>query len=481
MPNECCIPYNDGIIPHVIISTVSYIHEGGKTVKRRWLMIVSIMMVFGMLMTACGGKAADKPAAQTDTQAPAATDNQTTPPADAKTEEKKKVEIFSWWTGAGEEAGLKGLIQLFQVKHPEIEVINAAVAGGAGTNAKAVLASRMQGGDPPGTFQVHAGAELNNGWVAAGKMDDLGSLYDSEGWKEKFPKDLVDMVSKDGKIYSVPVNIHRGNVIFYNKKVFEDNGLKAPATFEEFFKVADALKAKGITALALGDKEPWTATMVFEDALLGVMGADDYKKLFTGEISFDDAKVKTALEHTKKMLSYVNADHAARNWQDAAQLVAKGEAAMNIMGDWAKGYFTTDLKLKANVDFGWVTTPNTADSFMVISDTFGLPSETKDKDTVKEFLKVLGSVEGQDIFNPLKGSIPARIDADPSKYDEYGKATIEDFKKSKLAPSIAHGSAAPEGFVTQANQVMTIFVTQGDVEQAAKGLQQAQASSGMKK
>jgi glucose/mannose transport system substrate-binding protein len=177
----------------------------------------------------------------------------------------------------------------------------------------------------------------------------------------------------------------------------------------------------------------------------------------------------------------VNKDHAARNWQDAAQLMAKGEAAMNIMGDWAKGYFTTDLKLKANEDFGWVPTPNTEGSFMVITDTFGLPKNVKHPEEVKEFLKLLGSVEGQDAFNPLKGSIPARIDADPTKYDAYGKQTMEDFRKAKLAPSIAHGSAAPEGFVTQLNQVMTIFVTKGDVDQAVKALVQAAAQNGMKK
>lgn len=167
------------------------------------------------------------------------------------TTDSKQVEIFSWWTGAGEEAGLKALIQVFKDNQPSIEVINAAVAGGAGTNAKAVLASRMQGGDPPGTFQVHGGSELNSGWVAAGKMEPLNDLYEAEGWNDKFPQDLIDLVSSDGSIWSVPVNIHRGNVLWYNKKVFDDNGLTVPTTFDEFFAAADALKAKGITPLAL--------------------------------------------------------------------------------------------------------------------------------------------------------------------------------------------------------------------------------------
>jgi glucose/mannose transport system substrate-binding protein len=449
-------------------------------VKRKVGLILSAVAMIGMIVSGCsnnnnGGNAAS-PSPSASPSASPSPSAESSAPASEQTG-GKQVEIFSWWTGAGEEAGLKGLIKLFSEKHSDIEVINAAVAGGAGTNAKAVLASRMQGGDPPDAFQVHGGAELNTGWVAADKVIKLNDLYDAEGWKDKFPQDLIDLVSKDGNIYSVPVNIHRGNVVFYNKKIFDDNSLKAPTTFDEFFQVADALKAKGITPLALGDKEPWTATMVLENVLLGHLGADDYKKLWTGELSFDDAKVKESLELFKKMLGYINEDHAARNWQDAAQLVAKGEAAMNIMGDWAKGYFTTDLKLEANKDFGWAPTPNSAGMFMVITDTFAIPKGTKNEASAKEFLKVLGSVEGQDVFNPLKGSIPARVDADKSKYDVYGQSTIEDFKTAKLAASMAHGSAAPEGFTTQANQAVNIFVTNGNVDQALKALKQAQTSS----
>ncbi|MCH1626153.1 ABC transporter substrate-binding protein [Fredinandcohnia quinoae] len=414
--------------------------------------MVFVLFVFVLAMTACSSK--------TDSD---------------KKDKNAKLDIFSWWTGAGEEDGLKALLELFEEKYPDVPIENAAVAGGAGTNAKAVLASRMNGGDPPATFQVHGGAELNEGWVAAGKMEPINDLYEDEGWGDKFPQDLIDMVSKDGKIYSVPVNIHRGNVLWYNKHVFEENGLEAPTTFDEFFEVADALKAKGITPLALGDKEPWTATQLYETVLLGVLGTDDYLKLWTGDLSFDDPKVVEAAEIFTKMLDYINEDHASRNWQDASQLVADGEAAMNVMGDWAKGYFVNDLKKVVNEDFGYITTPGTDGKFMVITDTFGLPKGVSNADDVKKFLSVLGSVEGQDAFNVLKGSIPARVDADVSKYDQYGKDTIEDFKVSELSPSLAHGSAAAEGFLTKVNQAINIFVTQKDVKQFTDSMTSAAA------
>lgn len=439
--------------------------------------LLTLMIALSMVLTGCGSKDNTNNTPQ-KTEAPK---TETTKPTQAASKDKQQVEIFSWWTGAGEEDGLKALIQLFKDKHSDIEVINAAVAGGAGTNAKAVLASRMQGGDPPGTFQVHGGAELNTGWVAAGKMENLNDLYAEEGWNEKFPKDLIDLVSKDGNVYSVPVNIHRGNVLWYNKAIFDDNNLKAPTTFDEFFAVADALVAKGITPLALGDKEPWTAVHLFEDVLLGTLGADGYKGLFNGGTKWDDAKVVQSLEIFKKMMTYVNKDHAARNWQDATQLVASGDAAMNVMGDWAKGYLKNDLKLEPNVGFGFEPTPGTQGMFMIVADTFGLPKGGKDPESVKEFLKVLGSVEGQDAFNPLKGSIPARIDADPNKYDVYGQSTMNDFKAAKLAPSIAHGSAAPEGFNTEISDMITIFVTKGDVDQAVNTLVKSAEANNMSK
>ncbi|WP_096438869.1 ABC transporter substrate-binding protein [Alteribacter populi] len=384
-----------------------------------------------------------------------------------------ELEIFSWWTGAGEEAGLLALIDLFEEKNPDIEVVNAAVAGGAGTNAQAVLASRMQGNDPPGTFQIHGGAALNTGWVAAGRMDPLTDLYEEQDWLDKFPQDLIDMVTSDGDIYSVPVNIHRSNVLFYNVEVFDEHGLTPPTTFDEFYEVADTLQEAGVTPLALGDRESWTALHLLETIALGVLGPDGYNDLWTKDLAFDSSEFQEVLEHFDRFLDYTNDDHAARNWQDASQLVAQGDAAMNVMGDWAAGYFATDLELEPNEDFGWVATPNSAGSFMVVTDNFGLPKDVENPEIVKDFLRVLGSVEGQDTFNPLKGSIPARVDADPEQYNAYGQQTIEEFNESTLTPSLAHNSAAPAGFVSQADQAINVFVSSRNIEQAMETLQQA--------
>ncbi|HAN95700.1 MAG TPA: ABC transporter substrate-binding protein, partial [Firmicutes bacterium] len=111
-----------------------------------------------------------------------------------------KLEIFSWWAG-DEGPALEALIALYEAKYPEVTVINATVTGGAGVHAKAVLKTRMLGGDPPDSFQVHAGQELIGTWVVAQRMEDLTWLFQEEGWFEVFPEDLLALISTDEGIW----------------------------------------------------------------------------------------------------------------------------------------------------------------------------------------------------------------------------------------------------------------------------------------
>ncbi len=414
--------------------------------SHRWSLYVALLLILTLLLAAC---------AQPATPAPA-----------------KKLEIFSWWTAVGEAEGLEAMFTVYRQKYPGVEIINAAVAGGAGAQAKAVLKTRMLGGDPPDSFQVHGGAELIDTWVKTGYMEDITDLWKSEGWMDKFPKQLIDLVSHEGKIYSVPVNVHRGNVLWYNKKIFDQYGLQPPTTFDEFFQVAEALKAKGVTPLALGDKLKWEAAHLFETVLAGVLGAEKYRGLWTGQTPWTGPEVAQAFEIFGRMLDYVNEDHAAHTWDSATQLVLDGKAAMTIMGDWSHGYFLSK-GAKPGVDYGWVPAPNNKGLFMVVTDTFGLPKKAPHREQAIAWLKVCGSKEGQEAFNPKKGSICARLDCDRSKFDVYLQSSMDDFARDQLIPSEVHGSAAPEGFATAFNDIIFNFVTSRDAKAAMEALQKA--------
>ncbi|MHB8135774.1 MAG: extracellular solute-binding protein, partial [Anaerolineaceae bacterium] len=367
-----------------------------------------------------------------------------------------QVEVFSWWTGGGEAAGLEAMIKVFAKKYPGIEFVNAAVAGGAGTNARAVLATRLQAGDAPDSWQGHAGQELIGTYVKAGQLEPLNFLYEENGWLDVMPKTLIPLISQDGNIYSVPVNIHRANVLWYNPKVLSDNGVEVPGTMEEFFAALEKLKAAGIeTPLAMG--EQWTAMHLFETVLLGTLGPEGYNKLWSGEKSWADADVTKGLENFAKVLTYTNSDSASLSWQDASQLVVEGDAAFNVMGDWAEGYFK-ELGKEPKVDFGWAPTPGTAGTFQFLSDSFVLPTGAPNRDNAIAWLTVAGSKEGQDAFNPVKGSIPARSDGDKSLYDVYLQSAMDDWAKDTVVGSLTHGVVANDSWKSEIDTALGLFL-----------------------
>ena len=169
------------------------------------------------------------------------------------------------------------------------------------------------------------------------------------------------------------------------------------------------------------------------------------------------------------MLGYVNADHAALTWDSANDQLIQGKAAMTIMGDWAEGYFL-GKGATPNKEFGWVAAPGTDGTFMWLSDSFGLPRGAPNRDNAVAWLKVCGSKEGQDAFNPKKGSIPARTDPDRSLYDEYLQSSIDAFASNRLAPSVVHGAAADESFMTAYNNALNVFSSDLDEATLADAL-----------
>src|SRR5947199_7882781 len=240
------------------------------------------------------------------------------------------LEIFSWWTAGGEADGLAEMFKIYKQKYSGVQIVNATVAGGAGTNAKAVLKTRMEGGKPPDSFQVHAGQELISTWVKASKMEPITSVWNSEGWDKTIPKDLKDIVSSNGEVWSVPVNVHRGNALWHNKKILDDNNITPPTNMDDLLSSLGKLKAKLPTGpLALGSSGNWQVQMLLENNILAAGGPDYYKQVFSGKASFTDANVKQALTWIKSMLIYVNSDHPTLGWDDADKRLINGTSAFN--------------------------------------------------------------------------------------------------------------------------------------------------------
>jgi glucose/mannose transport system substrate-binding protein len=393
-----------------------------------------------------------------------------------------ELEIFSWWTGGGEAAGLDALIARFAEMYPDVTVVNSAVAGGSGVNARAVLTTRMLGGDPPDTFQVHAGEELNAVWVAAGLMEPINDIYEANGWMDQYPQGLLDLITDaEGNIYVVPVNIHRSNVMWYVPGNLEQWGVTVPGTWDEFLSTTcPALQEAGVTPLAVG--ENWTQVHLWESVALGVLGPEAYNGLWNGMTSWTSPEVAQVFDTYSQIIACTNTDRDALSWQDAAQQVTDGNAAFTIMGDWAAGYFLVDLALEPGVGFAWAPPPGTEGSFMMLSDTFGLPKNVANPDAARAWLSFIGTAEAQDLFNPVKGSLPANTASDitnPELYNAYFQDAYQDWTSNTIVGSLAHGLVAPPAFSNAFAPALAGFIATGDVASTTAALAQLAIQTGM--
>jgi glucose/mannose transport system substrate-binding protein len=400
----------------------------------------------------------------------------------ANAAQNKQLEVFSWWTSGGEAMALESLFQAYKNKYPGVEVLNAAVTGGGGSAARPVLQTRLAAGDPPDVWQVHPGHELFGQYVQGDYCVPVTVLYRSEGWDRVVPQGLIDRVSKGSEIYAVIAGVHRGNVLWYNKKVLEKYKIEVGDTlsFEQFFSAAQKLKAAGVVPLAMGDAGLWATAQLFENTLLGVLGPKGWQELFGGQRMFDDPRVKEAARLYGRMLDYQNADHSALSWDQAVRRVIHGKAAFTAMGDWAYSELVK-AGLKESHNFGWVSFPGTEGTFLVVADGFTLAKDAPNIAEAVAWLEMVGSKEAQEAFNALKGSIPVRTDVDKGKLDIYQQWSMASFQHDALLASCVHGEAAPATFQRELNDAISMFVADRNVERFTGALVQAAGASGLLK
>ncbi|MFB4295692.1 ABC transporter substrate-binding protein [Actinomadura sp. NTSP31] len=433
----------------------------GRAPRRRWTAFAAVAMTGALALSACGGNSGGK-----------------------GNNDKSQVEVFSWWTGPGEADGLAALKADFEKKNPGTKFVNAAIAGGSGTQAQAVLASRLQNRKPPDSFQGHAGAELLD-YIKAGQIEPLDTFYDQNNLKSVYPQQLLQQISYKGHIYSVPVNIHRSNMLWYNPGILKDAGIAdAPKSIPEFIADLKAVKEKTKKVpLSLGAQ--WTADHLLENVLLGDLGTDAYNALWKPGADWSTPAVTKALNDYAEIIKYTTVEAASTDWQGAAKAVVDGKAAFNIMGDWAYGYFVNPapngLSKKLDTDFKYAPTPGTDGTYLWLSDSFTLPKGAPHHAGAEAWLKEVSSREGQDLFNPKKGSVPARKDADKSLYSSgYLKYAFEQWNNpaTKLAGSFWHGVNASKKQHTDIDTAVGLFLQSKDVGKLQSQLVAAAKNSG---
>ncbi len=239
-----------------------------------------------------------------------------------------------------------------------------------GPQAEQALAlNRIAGGDPPTAMQWQVGPptkELDD----QGLLTHLDDLAKAGHWVDHLPPLILRNVVMNGHFLAAPVNIHGVNWMFYSVKVFKDANLEPPKTWDEFLKEPPKLKAAGIIPLAFGanaQQEVW----LFIGLLDAMMGRDGYMAITVkhdANAAASDGVLK-AFQMMGQLRQYVDAGSPKRKSNDSLALVETNDAALMIVGDWAKGEFEA-ANLKIDQDWGRTPAPGTQDSYIMQTNAF---------------------------------------------------------------------------------------------------------------
>jgi len=371
----------------------------------------------------------------------------------------KEVQMLHWWTSGGEAAALNVLKS--DLAKQGYTWKDVPVAGGGGDTAMTALKAMTAAGNNPTASQMLGYTVLD--YAAAGKMGDLTETAKSEGWDKAVPAALQKFAVYEGKWVAAPVNVHSVNWLWINKAVFDKIGGTEPKTFDDLIALLDKAKAAGVIPLALGGQN-WQEATMFDSVVLSTGGPDFYKKAFNDldEASLKSDTMKKSFDNLGKLKAYVDPNFSGRDWNLATAMVIKGDALVQVMGDWAKGEFKAANKTHGT-DFLCVRFPGTDGTVVYNSEMFGMFDVPDDRKKAQIALaKATLSKSFQSAFNVVKGSAPARTDVPDTDFDACGKKAIADLKAAdsagRLFGSLAQGYGAPPAVANAYKDVVTKFV-----------------------
>lgn len=370
----------------------------------------------------------------------------------------KQLHVLHWWTSGGEAAALNVIKQA--VTKEGYTWNDVPVAGGGGGAAMTALKAMVASGNYPTASQMLGYIVLD--YAKAGNLGDLTDLAKSEGWDKAIPAPIQKFVVSDGKWVGVPVNVHSVNWVWINKAVMDKIGGTEPKTFDDFIALLDKAKAAGVIPLALGGQD-WQEATLFDSVVESTGGPDFYKKAFNDldDTALGSDTMKKAFDNLAKLRNYVDPNYAGRDWNLATAMVIKGDALVQVMGDWAKGEFTNAKKTPGS-DYLCYRFPGTDGTVIYNSDVFAMFNVPADqKDAQLALAKAVLSKEVQAGFNQIKGSVPVRTDVPTDGFDACGVKGMNDLKaaseKGTLFGSLAQGYGAPPAVAGAYIDVVTKF------------------------
>ncbi len=303
---------------------------------------------------------------------------------------------------AAPKAAFEAVVEGFKKANPDVSVkINTFDHEGYKTSIRNFLSA-----NPPDVVNWYAGNRMAP-FVKANLFEDVSDVWAKEGL-EKSLKSSVQSMTIDGKKWGVPYTYYQWG-IYYNKGVFAKNGITVPKTWAELVAASAKLKKAGVTPFAIGSKASWPTGGWFDYMNLRVNGYKFHMDLTAGKVPYTDKRVAAVFDKWDELTKpgYYLENHASYDFQDALPALAKGEAAMYLIGNFA----VEPLKKAGmtNETLGFFQFPKINDVPMAEdapTDTVHIPAKAKNKVDAKRFLAYIASADVQTAMNKTLGQLP---------------------------------------------------------------------------
>ena len=286
---------------------------------------------------------------------------------------KNTVELVLWSIATESDtfhpAYLKAIAE-FEASHPGVTIKFEAFAN---ESYKTKIKSAIAANELPDIFFTWAGG-FSKPFVESGKVLELDSYYDT--YKEELPGTVLENVTYDGRLYGSVITTPI-SVIFYNKKMFAEQGVKAPTTWDEWKQVCQKFSDAGITPIGVSAKDTWVLAMTHDAIALKLAGSEKLRGTllkeegsYTDEVFLDAA---TKLKELGEMGAFSKSAIGLSNDEASADFYA-GKTAMYITGSWMAGSIQTDTENPS--DFGVMPVPVLNSDHAAITDFMGGASDT---------------------------------------------------------------------------------------------------------
>ena len=315
---------------------------------------------------------------------------------------------LSFWSWRQEDVAAYGeMIAAFEKTHPDIHVTFTA------NEAKAyntILTTALAGGSGPDIIHTRAYGSLEN-ISGAGYLEPLDGQVDLSN----IPADLVrgTTLRSDGHVYSVPFATQTV-LVYYNKDIFDAQGLTPPTTWDEFIADSDALKAAGITPLANGTADGWTIEVASGAIMSNFYGPDFFADVTSGKTTFEDPRFVSGLQHMAALAPYMPVGFEGVDYATMKALFTSGSAAMFIGGSWEIPGWRD-----AGLNFGFMPGPaaNAGDDRLVatwLDGGYGVNAASPNKEAALEFIRFTATPEWAQMLADKLSNVPAVTGAVPT-------------------------------------------------------------------